>query len=212
MDFSRPVEALIPGAPGRLLGALARVDAELSVSALAAVAGVGRTRASAVLSALADLGVVSRREVGPTVLVRLERGNAAGHIVARLAGLRGHVIEELRELAARLDPQPLSISLFGSLARGDADAASDIDILAIRPEGGGGERWAASLTEFSSQARVLTGNRIQVLDYDLDDLRGRYAAPDDAPGARFWHSIADHALTLAGADFWELVEADDAAR
>ena len=61
MDFSRPVEALIPGAQGRVLGALARVDAELPVSTLAAVAGVGRTRASAVLGKLADLGVVSRR-------------------------------------------------------------------------------------------------------------------------------------------------------
>lgn len=87
------------------------------MSALAAVAEVGRTRASAVLSALADLGVVSRREVGPTVLVRPERGNAAGHIVARLAGLRGQVIEELPELAGRLDPHPLSISLFGGLGR-----------------------------------------------------------------------------------------------
>src|ERR1035437_7738606 len=93
MNLSRPVETLIPGAQGRLLGALARVDAELTVSALAAVAGVGRTRASAVLSALADLGVVSRREVGPTVLVRLEQGNAAGQVVARFAGLRSQGME-----------------------------------------------------------------------------------------------------------------------
>src|ERR1022692_1787855 len=205
MNLSRPVETLIPGAQGRLLGALARVDAELTVSALAAVAGVGRTRASAVLSALADLGVVSRREVGPTVLVRLERGNAAGQVVARLAGLRSKGIEELRELAGGLDPQPVSLSLFGSLARGNADATSDIDLLAIRPEDGGGESWAASLTEFSSHARILTGNRIQILDYDLSDLRRRYAARDDAPGARFWHSVAEDALTLAGADFRELV-------
>src|SRR5580693_10716411 len=113
MDFSRPVEALIPGAQGRVLGALARVDAELPVSTLAAVAGVGRTRASAVLGKLADLGVVSRREVGPTVLVRLERRNAVGELVAGLAGLRSRVIEALRQLAAGLDPPPVSLFLFG---------------------------------------------------------------------------------------------------
>ena len=212
MDYSRPVETLIPGAQGRLLGALARVDAELAVSALAAVAGVGRTRASAVLRELADLGIVSRREVGPTVLVRLERGNAVGQLVARLAGLRSQVIEELRALAGGLDPRPVGLFLFGSLARGNADAASDIDILAIHPEDSGGERWAASLTEFSSRARILTGNRVQVLDYDLSDLRRRYAARDDAAGARFWRSVAEDALTLAGADFRELVGADHAAR
>jgi UTP:GlnB (protein PII) uridylyltransferase len=125
------------------------------------VAGVGRTRASAVLKELAELGVISRRQVGPTVLVRLERANAAGQLVARLAGLRDQVIDELRERARDLDPQPLSLILFGSLARGTAGAASDVDILAVRPAGGGGERWAACLTEFSSRTRALTGNRVQ---------------------------------------------------
>jgi predicted nucleotidyltransferase len=211
MDFTRPLEALIPGAPGRLLGALARVEAELPVSTLAAVAGVGRTRASAVLKELAELGVISRRQVGPTVLVRLERANAAGQLVARLGGLRMQVIEEMRGLAHDLDPQPLSLTLFGSLARGDADIASDIDILAVRPAGGG-ERWAASLTGFSSKAQVLTGNRVQILDYDLSDLQQRYAARGDAAGARFWQSVAQDALTLAGADLQELMEADHAAR
>ena len=211
MDFSRPVEALIPGAQGRVLGALARVDAELPVSTLAAVAGVGRTRASAVLGKLADLGVVSRREVGPTVLVRLERRNAVGELVAGLAGLRSGVIEALRQLAAGLDPPPVGLFLFGSLARGNADLASDIDFLAVRPEGADEARWAASLTEFSAHARILTGNRIQVLDYELSDLRRRYTTDDDAAGALFWRSVAEDALTLVGADFREIVEGSNHA-
>jgi predicted nucleotidyltransferase len=211
VDFTRPLEALIPGASGRLLGALARVEAELPVSTLASVAGVGRTRASAVLKELAELGVISRRQVGPTVLVRLERANAAGQLVARMGGLRIQVIEEIRALARDLDPQPLSLSLFGSLARGDAGAASDVDILAVRPAGGG-ERWAASLTSFSSKTQVLTGNRVQILDYELRDLQQRYAARGDAAGARFWQSVAEDALTLAGADLRELMEAGRAAR
>jgi DNA-binding transcriptional ArsR family regulator len=212
MDFARPVETLIPGAPGRLLGALARVEAELPVSTLATVAGVGRTRASAVLKELAELGVISRRQVGPTVLVRLERANAAGQLVASLAALRDQVIEELRKLARDLDPQPLSLTLFGSLARGDADAVSDVDILAVRPVGGGGERWAAALTEFSSRTRILTGNHVQILDYDLSDLRRRYVARGAAAGAGFWHSVAEDALPLAGADLQELMGVEHAAR
>jgi hypothetical protein len=211
MDFSRPVEALIPGAQGRVLGALARIDAELPVSTLAAVAGVGRTRASAVLGQLADLGVVSRREVGPTVLVRLERQNAVGELVAGLAGLRTRVIEALRQLAAGLEPPPVGLFVFGSLARGNAGAASDIDFHAVRPEGADQARWAASLTEFSSQARILTGNRIQMLDYELSDLRRRYTTDGDAAGAFFWRSVAEDALTLVGADFREIVEGNNHA-
>jgi predicted nucleotidyltransferase len=211
MDFTRPVEALIPGAPGRLLGALARVDTELPVSRLASVAGVGRSRASAVLGTLAELGVVSRRQVGPVVLVRLERDNAAGQLVARLAGLRGIVIGRLRELARDLDPQPLSLTLFGSFARGDAGAESDIDILAVRPAEADGDRWPAGLTEFASRARVLTGNRVQVIDYDLDDLRHRYTVREEEAGSQFWRSVTQDALTLAGADLRELVETAHAA-
>ncbi len=145
------------------------------------------------------------------MLVRLERANAAGQLVARLGRLRIQVIEEMRGLARDLDPQPLSMVLFGSLARGDAGAASDIDILAVRPAGGG-ERWAAGLTGFSSKTQVLTGNRVQILDYDLPDLQQRYAAQGDAAGARCWQSVAGDALTLAGADLQELMEAGRAAR
>jgi hypothetical protein len=175
----------------------------MSVSALAAVAGVGRTRASAVLSVLAELGVVSRREVGPTVLVRLERRNAGGKLLAELADLRNSVISRLRQLALSLDPPPLSMALFGSFARGDSDSASDIDILAVRPAGGGGDRWAESLTEFSAQARILTGNSIQILDYDLSDLTRRAGARDDDAGASFWRAVTEDALLLAGADLSE---------
>ena len=212
MDFTGPVETLIPGAPGRLLGALARVEAELPVSTLAAVAGVGRTRASAVLGGLAELGVVSRRQVGPTVLVRLERDNAAGQLVARLAGLRNQVIGQLRELAAALDPQPLSLVLFGSFARGNATAASDIDLLAVRPADAAGSRWPESLTGFSSRARILTGNRIQILDYEFSDLRRRYTERDDEAGSGFWRSVTEDSVILAGADLRALLGGEHAAR
>jgi Nucleotidyltransferase domain len=211
MDFERPVEALIPGASGRLLGALARVEAELPVSTLAAVAGVGRTRASSVLAALSDLGVVSRRQVGPTVLVRLERGNAAGKLVADLANLRDLVVVQLRELAAGIDPAPLSLALFGSFARGEADRASDIDILAVRPSGSG-VGWAASLTDFSSRAQILTGNAVQILDYDLAELKRRFTAREHEAGAQFWHSATEDSVLLTGAELAVLMEDDHAAR
>ena len=67
-------------------------------------------------------------------------------------------------------------------------------------------RWAAGLTEFSAHTRRLTGNRIQVLDYELADLRRRYTTDDDAACALFWRSVAEDALTLAGSDFREIVE------
>jgi predicted nucleotidyltransferase len=212
MDFMHPVEVLIPGARGRLLGALARVDAELAVSRLAEVAGVGRTRASTVLEELAHLGLVERRRVGQTILVSLARDNAAGQLVACLSGLRRYVISELQQAAGALDPRPESLILFGSLARGSATAVSDIDILAVRPREGSSERWQASLSELESLARRLTGNSVQVLDYDLDDLKTRYSVSEGAAGASFWRSVTQDAVVLAGSSIADLMAASDAAR
>jgi predicted nucleotidyltransferase len=218
MDVAHPVESLIPGAPGRLLGALARVDAELAVSRLAAVAGVGRTRASAVLSELALLGVVTRRQVGPTTLVRLNRENMVGGIVAELGDTPRSVADRLRELAQRIEPRPVSLTMYGSFARGTATASSDIDILAVRPanaeaaEAAEADEWAASLTNFSLAAEAVTGNKVHILDYDVSDLRRRYPAEKEDAGGQFWHSVTHDAITLAGVGLRDLVGVDHDAR
>lgn len=211
MDFAHPVEALIPGAPGRLLAALARVDAELPVSRLAVIAGVGRTRASVVLSDLARLGVVSRRQVGPTTLVRLDRENIGGEIVACLGDVWQRVVAKLRELARAMEPQPVSLVVFGSFARGTADVSSDIDVLAVRPATAEPENWSETLTRFSESVERLTGNRLQMLDYSVSDIRHRYSARSEDVGGRFWQSVTGDAITLAGVGLRDLVRADDDA-
>jgi predicted nucleotidyltransferase len=207
MDFGHPIEAVIPGASGRLLAALARVDAEMPVSRLAQVAGVGRTRASGLISELAELGIVSRREIGRTTLVRLDRENLAGDLVDRLGGIRRSATERLRQLASRLEPQPLSMLIYGSFARGTAGSASDIDVLAIRSAGTDPDHWSDALTEFSARAKALTGNSVQILDYEAEDFARRYATREDDAGAEFWLSVSRDAVLLAGMDLGELVRA-----
>ena len=117
MDYVRPVEAVIPGATGRLLAALGRVEAELSVSTLANIAGVGRTRASGIVAELSALGIVECRDVGRTVLVSLARHSAAGELIDRLAHISSEVIARLRSLAAKIEPAPETLLIFGSFAQ-----------------------------------------------------------------------------------------------
>ena len=189
MDYSRPVEAVIPGATGRLLATLARVEAELPLSTLASIAGVGRTRASGIIGELSELGIVERREIGRTVMVSLARHSAAGEVIDRLAHLGSEVIARLRSLATELEPAPETLLVFGSFARGEADANSDLDVLAVRSPAADPEKWAAALSGFAEQAQELAGNRVQVLDYDLDDLR-RKAGPKAKVGRDFWKHFA----------------------
>lgn len=204
MDFRTPVETVIPGATGRLLAALARVDAELPVSTLARVAGVGRTRASGLISELYNLGLIDRREIGRTTMVRLARDNAAGELLDRLGHLQELVMDRLRLMATEFDPAPLSLVVFGSFARGEATADSDIDVLAVRSEDADSDSWAAAIAAFSTKVRRLTGNPVQVLDYDLNELRRR-ASPRAKTGRAFWKALGRDSVVLAGVGINELV-------
>ena len=205
MDFQRPVEAVIPGATGRLLAALARVDTELPISTLATVAAVGRTRASGLIAQLHELGVVDRREIGRTTMVRLARESAVGQLLDQLGHLRTTVLARLQGLAGDIEPQPLTVTLFGSFARGEATASSDIDILAIRALGTGPETWASTLGSFTTRARRLTGNPVQVLDYDLEELRRRAGSRAKA-GRNFWDAVRRDGIVLAGSSIDILLE------
>jgi predicted nucleotidyltransferase len=204
MDFRQPVEAVIPGATGRLLAALAKVEAELPVSTLASVAGVGRTRASGIIGELSALGIVERREIGRTVLVSLARHSAAGELIDRLAHLGAEVTARLRSLATELEPAPATLLVFGSFARGEADAHSDLDVLAVRSPAANPDKWAAALSVFAEQAHDLAGSPIQLLDYDLDELR-RKAGPKARVGRDFWNAVRRDAIVLAGSQLDELI-------
>jgi hypothetical protein len=80
-----PVEALIPGVQGRVLGVLARTETEMTVRAAAGLAGESPQQASAVVAHLVDLGIVVRRKTGSSARVSLERENEAVRIVLTLA-------------------------------------------------------------------------------------------------------------------------------
>jgi len=204
MDYTRPVEALIPGATGRVIATLARVEAELPVSTLAKIAGVGRTRTSGIVGELSALGIVERREIGRTVMVSLARRSAAGQVIDRLAHLGSEVIARLRSFATELEPAPETLLVFGSFARGEAAANSDLDVLAVRSPAADPDRWAAALSVFTEQAREFAGNPVQVLDYDLDELRDK-AGPNAQVGLDFWSALRRDAIVLAGSQLDELI-------
>lgn len=165
---------------------------------------MGRTRATGIIADLSRLGVVERREVGRTVLVSLDRRNAAGQLVDSLAHLRSQVIAQLCSMAAELDPAPETVLLFGSFARGEADADSDLDVLAVRSPGTDPDKWSEALSAFAERARSLTGNRVQVLEYDLDGLRRR-ARSRARVGRAFWDAVRRDAVVLGGSKLDDLL-------
>src|ERR1700693_724082 len=96
MDFTRPVEAVVPDAQGRILAVLCRTSAELNLRTLADLSGVSLAHAARVVPRLVELGMVDRRELPPSVLVRIVPEHLAVRPLLALAGLRDSLLDEVR--------------------------------------------------------------------------------------------------------------------
>jgi predicted nucleotidyltransferase len=203
MDFVRPVQSLIPGAQGRVLDVLARTTAELNLGTVARLAGVSPAQASRVLPRLVALGVVERRDVPPASLYRLVRENLMAQAVIDLVDIRGRTIDRLRVLAGAIRPAPASLVLFGSLARGEADADSDIDVLVVRRSdvGEDDERWIRTLGDWLVEARRAAGNPVNHLEVGAADVPSRLRSRKP-----LWRDVQRDGVLLYGSGLAQLAE------
>jgi predicted nucleotidyltransferase len=201
VDFVRPVAAVIPGVQGRILAVLAEASGDLNLRTIARLSGVSLAQASRVLPVLVDLGVVERRETPPSALFRLVEGHVASQAVLALARARLTVLDEIGRLASELCPAPLSVIVFGSLARGEADRLSDIDLVVVRAAGvdEDHERWFAGLERFRERVRRLTGNRVELVGVGEEEI-GRFLG-----GRRpLWRDVAREGIVVFGRTVAEL--------
>lgn len=200
MDYSRPVEALIPGVQGRILGVLARAGAPLNLRTIARLAGISPGQASRVLPRLVELGIVQRTEAPPSALFDLPKQNFAAELVRDLADAHGALLREIQRSAPKLRPTPASVVLFGSAATGEARTDSDIDVLVVRPlDATDDDAWTTAVTRWAAHIREFSGNPVSVLEENVRDiprlLRSRRS---------LWESIRSHGILLAGKSLDEL--------
>jgi predicted nucleotidyltransferase len=175
MDVARPVVAVIPGVQGRILAVLAETTAELNLRTIARLSGVSLAQASRVLPLLVDLGIVERREAPPSALFRFVPENVASRAIAALARTRQAILEELGDSAGALDPTPVSVVVFGSLARGEATPKSDIDVVVVRPREVDEDEpaWREGIDTWREHAYRHSGNRVDVLEVSEVEVGAR---------------------------------------
>ncbi len=169
MDLGSPVLDIAPAVRGALLQALARLEQPVTRRQLAAAAGVAPGNASAVIEELIQAGLVSETVAGRSSMVVLNRDHLAAGPVLALAGLRGELIRRLRERLFAW-PELNGAWLFGSVARGDADSESDIDLLIVVDD-----LQSAALHERLSRlqgdVRSWTGNDLQLVEHSPPSWR-----------------------------------------
>ena len=200
MDFLRPVEAVIPGAQGKLLAVFAETTAGLSVRTAARLSGVSLAQTSRILPELATLGILDRTEIPPSTVYQLVEENAASRAIRSLARSRDRVLSELGELAKLMVIPPVSIIVFGSFARGEAGRESDVDIVMVRGSCiDASSEWSEGLDEWRRSARRLTGNEVEVMEVGEFDvsLRLRSRRP-------VWQDIRREGIVVFGKTLQEL--------
>ena len=182
MILSHPFSTLFPGARGGVLTVLAATEKPLTGRT---VASLTQPHASlrAVQTALDDLalnGVVLREHVGRAHLYMLNRSHLAAPAVLGLANMRQELLDRIRTEVSTWAVESEATWMFGSAARGDADAHSDIDLLIVRPDHIDGDdlTWLQQILEISEHVHDWTGNACEILELSVTELNAASGRDD----------------------------------
>jgi predicted nucleotidyltransferase len=165
MDVAHPISSVIPSLDGRVLEALAGVEAPLTLSRVHELAGTGSlSGVRRVLLRLVDTGLVDAVPGG----YLLNREHLAAPWVVGLSQLRSKLVEVIATEVGAWRPRPVLVCLVGSAARADGDESSDIDLLIIERDGNStGER----VRLLAEGVERRTGNACHATVLGLSDLR-----------------------------------------
>jgi predicted nucleotidyltransferase len=174
MDLRHPLDVVGRSPQGRTLAVLARTDHPLTGRAVGRlVEGFSQSTVERALRTLVAAGIVDRSDQPPAALYSLNRGHLAAPAVESLARARARLIDRIAWQCVELDRAPVAVALFGSVARGEATADSDIDLLIVRPADvpADDDAWAEQIAALTSSISRSTGNPVSLLEYTPEELR-----------------------------------------
>lgn len=181
MDLTDPTRAVTPTLDGPVLAVLARAGKPLTAGEVAAQTPRGsEIGVRKCLARLVEQGIVRATEMGRNRVHELNREHLGAPVAGLLAGLRLELWNRFRKTLGSWNPRPVYGCVFGSAARGDGDAQSDIDLLLVhaplpgekgpRRRPGGLEAAAGFAAEFTTLQ--LTDRQLARWQRQVDQLRG----------------------------------------
>ena len=205
MNLASPLRTLIPSLESAVLEVLVRTESQMSPTQIARLAPRGsRQGLTLALDRLVEHGLVVAEPANHGYGYRFNRGHVLAETVFGGIRAKTELVERLESAIATLDPQPMHVALFGSVARGDGDEGSDIDLFVlisssvdVRDD----EDWKRQLRRLEDDVLVWTGNRLEPLVLTFDDLV--QAVGDEEP---IVDSLLADAIGLHGPPLRELVE------
>lgn len=168
MDLSNPLATVAPTLDAGVLQVLAATTAVCTAGEVHRRLGRGSDEGvRRVLGRLVEQGVVVIDTPGRYPVYLLNRHHVAVRHIEALTRVRGEIVDLIRGEVNSWQVVPTHVGLFGSFARGTANAGSDIDVLVVRPEqldAAVEDAWLDQLSRLHDRIRSWTGNAAQVLD------------------------------------------------
>lgn len=183
MDLSDPLATVAPTLDAGVLQVLSATTAACTAAEVHRRLGRGSDEGvRKVLARLVAQGVVLVETPARYPIYLLNREHVAVPHIVKLSNVRDEIVERLRLDVDEWAIAPLHAGLFGSFARGVADADSDIDVILVRPQELTDDQegtWQNQLDTLGERIRAWTGNDAQVIDLTTTTL-GRMARDDDS--------------------------------
>lgn len=176
MDLGNPFLGIFPTVDSAVLSVLAGTTKPRTGREIARLADRSQSATQRVLDRLVDQGVVFQEDAGRSRIYTLNRMHLAAEAISDLAALRSSLFRRLQESLDFWVLPPRHLSVFGSVARGDGDIESDIDIFLVRPSEvvEDDSRWRRQVDLLSESVFEWTGNHAgiaEVGDLELDRYR-----------------------------------------
>jgi hypothetical protein len=204
MDVAAPHMAICPTLDTEVLMVLAGTTRPLTGREVTRL--TGRTSHAGVLDVLNRLtehGLVERQEAGRALLFTLNHEHLAAPAVDVLAGMRTELFERIGAAVAAWEISPVHVSVFGSTARGDGNAESDIDLFVVRAGSVGEEDagWRAQVDELAGQIQRWTGNHAGIAEVAEDELAELHGTQPPIVS-----ELRSDAIPISGPDIQTLLE------
>jgi len=201
MIFRNILEAVF-GSPAkiRILRVLFVAPQPLSGRQVGELARLSHRGAIQALGPLVESGAVQQRKVGKAYQYSLVRNNAVvKKIILPCIQAEASLIDILkRDLKAHFGRNTVSLTLYGSLARGGEQWGSDIDVLAIARHGSMRTQLEEKAESLTSLYRQRYHALLSLHCYALSDLKDKKTLP-------LLRSILKEGITISGKPLREII-------
>ena len=181
MKFKKPLDDIFQTPSSiKVLRVLAKSELDFTGRQIADMAGLNPQTCQNTLDRLNDLRLLAVRRVGRAYLYRLKSNNAiVNQMLAPLFNTEKNLLaNELTKVANRLEGTAIAVILFGSVARGEEEPGSDIDLAVIVQDPETREAAQGLGDEILDELADVTGVIPTIIVWTKDEFKERYDSGD----------------------------------